>query len=118
MNDTLGMMAQSIFKDWFVDFGPTQAKLDRHPPYLDMTLWSLFPDRFGDDGRPKGWTEESVYDQALWINGAAYKDMHFSSEPDALPVVKIAELKNGITQTTRFTNTKLGERYKILTGPH
>jgi type I restriction enzyme, S subunit len=50
------------------------------------------------------------------VNGAAYKDMHFSTELDALPVVKIAELKSGITTTTRFTNTDLGERYKIRDG--
>ena len=57
-----------------------------------------------------------MYEQANWINGAAYKDMHFSTDVDALPVIKIAELKNGITASTKLTNTDLGERYRISTG--
>lgn len=40
----------------------------------------------------------------------------FSSDPDALPVVRIVELKNGVTGSTRFTNTDLGERYRIRDG--
>jgi type I restriction enzyme S subunit len=116
MNETLEAMARAIFKDWFVDFGPTRAKMEARAPYLPPNIWSLFPETLDDEGKPEGWSTEAVYDQAIWVNGAAYKDMHFSSEPDALPVVKIAELKSGITKTTRFTNTDLGERYKILDG--
>lgn len=116
MNETLEAIARAIFKDWFVDFGPTRAKNAGRAPYLAADIWSLFPDALNEDGGPKGWGTESVYDQAIWVNGAAYKDMHFSSESDALPVVKIAELKSGITKTTRFTNTDLGERYRILDG--
>jgi type I restriction enzyme, S subunit len=116
MNETLEAMARAIFKDWFVDFGPTRAKIAGQAPYLPPEIWSLFPDALDDEGKPEGWEFENVADQANWINGAAYKDMHFSSEPDALPVVKIAELKSGVTKTTRFTNTDLGERYKIRNG--
>lgn len=116
MNETLEAMARAIFKDWFVDFGPTRAKMEGRAPYLAPDIWSLFPDRLDDEGRPERWAFEAVYSQAIWVNGAAYKDMHFSSEPDALPVVKIAELKNGITKSTRFTSTDLGERYMIRDG--
>jgi type I restriction enzyme S subunit len=116
MNETLEAMARQLFRDWFVDFGPTRAKMEGRPPYLAPDIWYLFPDRLDDEGKPEGWSIEAVHDQATWVNGAAYKDMHFSSEPDALPVVKIAELKNGITKTTRFTNTDLGKRYKIDDG--
>jgi type I restriction enzyme S subunit len=116
MNYTLETACLAIFRDWFTDFGPTLAKLGGRAPYLAEEIWSLFPARLDEGGRPEGWNAESVYDQAIWVNGAAYKDMHFSSEPDALPVVKIAELKNGITNTTRFTNTDLGDRYKIRNG--
>ena len=42
--------------------------------------------------------------------------MHFSDEPDGLPVVKIAELKNGISSNTKFTNTDLGDKFRISTG--
>ncbi len=116
MNETLEATALAIFKDWFVGFGPTRAKMEGSAPYLAPDIWLLFPDRLDEKGKPEGWSLEAVYDQAMWVNGAAYKDMHFSSEPDALPVVKIAELKSGITKTTRFTKSDLGERYKIRDG--
>jgi type I restriction enzyme S subunit len=116
MNETLEATTRALFRDWFVDFGPIQNVHSNQEPYLPSNILDLFPHRLDHEGNPVGWHVESVYDQANWINGAAYKDMHFSSEPDALPVVKIAELKNGITRTTRYTNTDLGDRYRISDG--
>ncbi len=55
MNETLEVMARAIFKDWFVDFGPTRAKMEGRPPYLAPDTWSLFPDRLDDDDKPNGW---------------------------------------------------------------
>ena len=55
MNETLEAMARAIFKDWFVDFGPTRAKAEGRPPYLAPDLWSLFPDRLDDQGKPEEW---------------------------------------------------------------
>jgi type I restriction enzyme, S subunit len=43
MNETLESMARAIFKEWFVDFGPTRAKMEGRPPYLAADIWSLFP---------------------------------------------------------------------------
>lgn len=116
MNATLEAMARALFRDWFVDFGPTRAKMEGRAPYLSPDLWSLFPDRLDDEGKPEGWAYEPLLDQAEWVNGAAYKNMHFSDAPDALPVIKIAELKNGVTGTTQRTATDLGARYLIDDG--
>ncbi|KAB7738428.1 restriction endonuclease subunit S [Parvibaculum sedimenti] len=66
MNETLEAMARAIFKDWFVDFGPTRAKMAMRgedpqnenvarAPYLAPDVWSLFPDRLDADGKPQGW---------------------------------------------------------------
>ncbi|MFG1265082.1 restriction endonuclease subunit S [Xanthobacter aminoxidans] len=116
MNETLEAMARAIFKDWFVDFGPTRAKMEGRASYLAPDIWSLFPDRLDEEGRPEGWQPEILYEQSNWVNGAAYKDMHFSEAAGALPVVKIAELKAGIGINTMRTNTDLGDRYKIYDG--
>lgn len=43
----------------------------------------------------------SLYELAIWKNGLAFKNIHFSKT--GLPVIKIAELKNGITGQTYFT---------------
>ena len=116
MNETLEAMARAIFKDWFVDFGPTRAKMAGRAPYLAPRIWALFPDQLDDDGKPENWKSEAVLMQANWINGAAYKNMYFVEPTLGLPVVKIAELKNGVTSQTKFTNTDLGERYRIKDG--
>lgn len=55
MNETLEAMARKIFKDWFVDFGPTRAKMEGRAPYLAPEIWELFPDRLDDEGKPEGW---------------------------------------------------------------
>ena len=55
MNATLEEMARALFKDWFVDFGPTRAKMEGRAPYLASDIWSLFPDAFDEDGKPEGW---------------------------------------------------------------
>lgn len=62
INETLEAMARAVFKDWFVDFGPTRAKAEGRPPYLATDLWSLFPDRLDDDGKPKGWKDGILAD--------------------------------------------------------
>lgn len=55
VNETLEATARVIFKDWFVDFGPTRAKLEGSGPYLAPEIWSLFPDALNERGNPEGW---------------------------------------------------------------
>ena len=55
-NETLEAMAQTLFKDWFVDFGPTRAKMAGCEPCLAPDLWALLPDRLdAQTGLPEGW---------------------------------------------------------------
>ena len=60
MNETLESMARALFKDWFVDFGPTRAKIEGRDPYLAPETWDLFPDKLDEDGKPEGWTAVGV----------------------------------------------------------
>ncbi len=60
MNETLEAIARAFFKDWFVDFGPTRAKMEGRGPYLAPDIWSLFPDRLDDEGKPEGWKREPL----------------------------------------------------------
>lgn len=65
-NETLEAMARALFRDWFVDFGPTRAKMAGETPYLAPELWELFPDRLDDEGKPEGW-ETSTFDHCITI---------------------------------------------------
>ena len=62
MNETLEAMARALFKDWFVDFGPTRAKIEGRDPYLAPKIWDLFPDKLDEDGKPEGWEDSKVED--------------------------------------------------------
>ncbi|GBR54991.1 hypothetical protein GCM10007872_25920 [Gluconobacter sphaericus NBRC 12467] len=59
-NETLEAMARALFRDWFVDFGPTRAKMAGQAPYLTPEIWELFPDRLDDEGKPEGWDDSLV----------------------------------------------------------
>ncbi len=69
MNETLEAMAQAIFRDWFVDFGPVRRKMAgatdavvimgglTPDPARAAELAGLFPDALGKDELPEGWSE-------------------------------------------------------------
>lgn len=72
MNETLEQMAQAVFQDWFVDFGPVKRKLKgiNDPvvilgglitdPAKAQEIANLFPDQFADDGLPEGWVQSKL----------------------------------------------------------
>ena len=87
---------------------------------LPNDIRRLFPSEFAYTEEmgwiPKGWRIQSLYEIATFINGAAYKNFDFTDEPEALPIVKIAEIKNGISPQTKFTKNILAEKYRISDG--
>lgn len=56
----------------------------------------------------------ALFDLAQWKNGLAFKKIDFSS--DGEPVIKIAELKNGITGQTQFTEGDYGDEVHLTKG--
>ena len=74
MNETLEAMAQAIFRDWFVDFGPVRRKLAGTADPVEILggltsdfsraadLAALFPSSMSDSGLPEGWAERPIGD--------------------------------------------------------
>lgn len=116
-NQTLEQMAQAIFKSWFVDFDPVKAKMNGElPEGMDAATASLFPEKLVESEIgliPEGWVETPLYDIAEYINGAAYKKFEPNNEGIGLPIVKIAELKAGITQKTGFSTVDMPAKYRL-----
>ena len=76
MNRTLEEMASAIFKDWFIDFGPTRAKMEGREPYLPAEVWGLFPDSLVDSELgpiPDGWVPKPIGDLMELAYGKALK---------------------------------------------
>jgi len=137
-NETLEAMAQALFKSWFVDFDPVidnalaagneipeplnaraAARLalgDARKP-LPEDILREFPDAFEFRDEmgwlPCGWEISAVYDLATYVNGASFKSDDFTTATDGLPVIKIAEVKNGISGQTKYCGTDKDEKYLI-----
>ncbi len=108
MNKTLEEMAQSIFKRWFVDF---EFPNEEGQPYkssggemVDSELGMI----------PKGWEVKCIYDLAEYINGTSFKAKDYSEK--GLPIIKIAELKNGITDGTKFFSGEKDKKFYLKNG--
>lgn len=119
-NTTLEAIVQALFKSWFVDFDPVLAKQEgRAPEGMDETTAALFPDGFEESELglvPKGWQTEALYSLAEFINGAAYKVFEPNLERRGLPIVKIAELKAGVTAQTAFSDVEMPQKYRLKAG--
>ena len=80
MNETLEEMARALFRDWFVDFGPTRRQMEgatdpaaimghAFPPEKAATLAPLFPAKLGDNGLPEGWRHCALSDLCKITSG-------------------------------------------------
>jgi type I restriction enzyme S subunit len=119
MNETLEAMGRAFFKSWFVDFDPVRTKSSANAPSSQPRIAELFPKSFQESeigAIPQGWTEKAVYDTATFVNGVAFRSVHFSPDGSGLPIVKIAELKDGIKDLTKFTTDALPTKYRIQDG--
>jgi len=107
MNETLEAMARAIFRDWFVEFGPTRAKTEGRAPYLTPDIWSLFPDRLDGEGMPVGWTFGSLADFAS-LNPESWSRANY---PDTVEYVDLSNTKWGTIETvTPFTSAAAPSR--------
>jgi type I restriction enzyme S subunit len=63
---------------------------------------------------PEPWTRQPLYSLATWVNGLVFRDIHFN--PTGRPVIKIAEVKNGVSEQTKFTEQTFDESVRVRCG--
>ena len=63
---------------------------------------------------PIHWDRRPLYSMAQWVNGLAYRNIKFSAA--GRPIIKIAEIKGGISGQTKFTDQKFDESVRIRAG--
>ena len=107
MNRTLEEMARAIFQDWFVDFGPTRAKMGGLDPYLPPELWDLFPDELEDSELgeiPKGWNIAKIEDVAERVAmGPFGSSIKVSTFVDSgVPIISGQHLNNTLLEDRDF----------------
>ena len=124
MNETLEEMVRALFKSWFVDFGPVRAKMEgrwrrgQSLPGLPADLYDLFPDRLVDSELgeiPEGWEVKELDSIAEFLNGLALQKYPAGSG-DALPVIKIAQLRAGHTRGAELASSEVPPQYVVHDG--
>lgn len=106
MNNTrrieiLEEMARRLYEEWFVHFrfsGHEEAS------FKESELGRI----------PEGWKPVAFSEVASFMNGFAFKPSHFTD--DGLPVIKIKELKSGITADTPRCSGEIKEKYLVKDG--
>ena len=63
---------------------------------------------------PDHWERRPLYSLAQWVNGLAFRNIQFSTA--GMPVIKIAEIKGGISDQTKFTKQSFDESVRIRPG--
>ena len=85
---------------------------------LEQTAQTLYRHTFIDNidpnNLPDGWRMVSLYDSAEFINGTSFAPSEYA--PAGLPIVKIAEIKNGITAETEYFIGEKEDKYYIRNG--
>ncbi len=92
MNRKLEELGSAIFKSWFVDFDPVQAKRDSHKPFgVPPKTAGFFTDHFKDSDLgpiPSGWKVATLGEIASFIKGKSYKTDELKPSSTALVTLK------------------------------
>lgn len=108
INRTLEAMAQALYRYWFVDFANPSGLGD--------------PKGFGDEFVesavglvPRGWEVKALDEIATYTNGLALQK--YPPKGDAyLPVIKIAEMRRGVTESSDKASPDIDARYIVQDG--
>lgn len=69
----------------------------------------LYTPEFPDD-----WERTPLYSLAQWVNGLPFREIQ--SKATGKPVIKIAEIKDGITGQTKFTEQEFDDSVRVRSG--
>lgn len=125
-NTTLENMAKALFKSWFVDFDVVHAKQQGQPKaaimqqyHLTEELYNLFPSSFEPSSLgtiPTGWQVKPLSQIATFLNGLALQKYSTNNKINFLPVIKIAELRNGLSASSDKASCDIPAEYIVFNG--
>ena len=120
MKDTFWLVPEDITeqKAIAVVFGSLDDKIDllqRQNQTLEALAHTLFQHWF-DEEVEGDWEEKSLIEIADYLNGLACQKYPPESEFDKLPVLKIKELRSGISDSSDWASSKVEEKYIVNNG--
>lgn len=110
INQELENLAQTLFKQWFIDF---EFPNENGEPYKSSG-GEMVDSELGEI--PKGWGVDSLDNIAEFLNGLALQKFPPESDYEFLPVIKIRELRQKDTSNSDKASTNIPEKYIIENG--
>ncbi|HNW91244.1 MAG TPA: restriction endonuclease subunit S, partial [Bacteroidales bacterium] len=94
-NKTLEQMAETLFRQWFLPASAGQA---------------------GVEEADESWEEKGLDEIAEFLNGLACQNFPVKPNEVGLPVIKIKEMRTGITETSDIATHEIPEKYIVEDG--
>jgi type I restriction enzyme S subunit len=117
----LERLARAMFRAWFVDFEPLKAKAAGAAafPTMPQEIFDALPTRLVDSELgpvPQGWEVKPLSAVATFLNGLALQKFPPRGDCTDLPVIKIAELRQGSAVGAGLANNDIQPVYVIEDG--
>ena len=108
----LEAMAKTLYDYWFVQFDFPD---ENGRPYRTSGGEMVWNEQLKRE-IPKGWEVGNLYNIADFINGLACQKFRPKDGENALPVIKIKEMHDGITAETEQVSENIPTKHKIFDG--
>lgn len=112
MNTELEAMAKCIYDYWFLQFDFPDKNGKPYKSSGGKMVWN----RELKKSIPEGWKIGNLYDVADFVNGLACQKYRPIGEENRLPVVKITEMHDGITDNTEYVRADIPQKNIINDG--
>ena len=112
MNKTLEEIGQAVFRRWFVD---SEFPNEEGKPYKSSGGEMVYNEEM-DKQIPARWQVKPIDEIADFLNGLALQKFPARDGEAFLPVVKIRELRQGITESSDKANLDLPKEYIVNDG--
>ena len=117
INRELEAMAKTLYDYWFVQFdfpNPSTSSGQAGKPYKSSGGKMVYNAELKRE-IPEGWEVKTLLDIANYINGFACQNYRPTNE-DYLPVIKIREMRDGITESTEKVKADIPDKLIVNDG--
>lgn len=111
INRELEAMAKTLYDYWFVQF---DFPNEHSKPYKSSGGKMVYNTELKRE-IPEGWVVKTLLDIATYINGFACQNYRPTNE-DYLPVIKIREMRDGITESTEKVKADIPDKLIVNDG--
>ena len=112
INRNLEAMARQLYDYWFVQFDFPDENGRPYKSSGGKMVWNAKLKR----NIPSTWRNGSLPEIANFSNGIACQKFRPTNESDRLPVIKIREMRDGITDESEWVRSDIPESVKVYNG--